>query len=96
MISGFVPVLTAFAAALVGVAVFFVLDLPLPWLLGPILASLLAALAGLPLKGIKPVNDGMRTVLGVAVGATLTPAVIATFPAMWPTLVLIPIMVAAI
>jgi len=91
-----IGIFTAFAAALVGVAVFFALGLPLPWLLGPICASLLAALAGLPLKGIKPVNDGMRTVLGVAVGATLTPAVIATFPAMWPTLVMIPVMVACI
>jgi hypothetical protein len=38
----------------------------------------------------------MRTILGVAVGATLTPAVLATFPAMWPTLLLVPIMVAVI
>ena len=38
----------------------------------------------------------MRTILGVAVGATLTPAVLATLPAMWPTLVLVPLMVAAI
>ncbi|MEM7439411.1 MAG: AbrB family transcriptional regulator [Pseudomonadota bacterium] len=90
------PVLTAFATALVGVAAFHALSLPLPWLLGPITACLAAALAGLPLGGIKPVNNAMRTILGVAVGATLTPAVIATIPAFWPTLILIPIMVAAI
>ncbi|MEL7460015.1 MAG: AbrB family transcriptional regulator [Pseudomonadota bacterium] len=91
-----IPVAATFAVAFVGVAVFFALGLPLPWLLGPIAACLVAALAGVPMKGIKPVNDAMRTVLGVAVGATLTPAVIATFPAMWPTLLLIPVMVAAI
>ncbi|MEO0487419.1 MAG: AbrB family transcriptional regulator [Pseudomonadota bacterium] len=90
------PVLYSFAVGALGVAVFMVADLPLPWLLGPITASLAAALLGVPMRGIKPVNDGMRTVLGVAVGATLTPTAIATFPAMWPTLVLIPIMVAAI
>ncbi len=90
------PILNAFVVAFAGVAFFHVTGLPLPWLLGPILACLLAALAGVPLKGVKPLNDGMRTILGVAVGATLTPAVIATFPAMWPTLALVPVMVALI
>lgn len=90
------PVFNAFAVALAGVALFHVTGLPLPWLLGPIIACLLAALLGVPLNGIKPLNDGMRTILGVAVGATLTPAVIATFPAMWPTLALVPVMVALI
>jgi len=89
-------VICTFAIALAGCAVFHVLNLSLPWLLGPIAACLAAALVGVPMKGIKPLNDSMRTVLGVAVGATLTPAVIATFPAMWPTLALIPVMVAAI
>lgn len=88
--------LTAFVAAGIGVAVFKTFGLPLPWLLGPIFACLLAALAGLPMAGIRPVNEAMRTVLGVAVGATMTPVVIATFPAMWPTLVLVPVMVVAI
>lgn len=82
-----------FAIALTGVAIFHVLDLPLPWLLGPIGACLLAALAGVRLGAIKPVNDSMRTILGVAVGATLSPAVLATFPNMWPTLALIPVSV---
>ncbi|MEM9843343.1 MAG: AbrB family transcriptional regulator [Pseudomonadota bacterium] len=90
------PVLYAFAVGFLGVGIFMIADLPLPWLLGPITACLIAALAGVPMRGIKPVNDAMRTVLGVAVGATLTPAVIATFPAMWPTLLLIPVMVACI
>ncbi|MEM6478586.1 MAG: AbrB family transcriptional regulator, partial [Pseudomonadota bacterium] len=89
-------IIYAFAVGLSGVAAFHFLDLPLPWLLGPITACLAAALAGVPMRGIKPVNEAMRTVLGVAVGATLTPAVIMTFPAMWPTLALIPLMVLAI
>ncbi|MEM8731665.1 MAG: AbrB family transcriptional regulator [Pseudomonadota bacterium] len=90
------PVFFAFAVGLVGVAVFHLLRLPLPWLLGPICACLPAAMLGVPLKGIKPVNDAMRTVLGVAVGATLTPTVLATFPSMWPTLSLVPVMVVVI
>ena len=48
------------------------------------------------MKGIKIVNETMRTVLGVAVGATLTPAVLASFPSMWPTLLLIFVMVLCI
>ncbi|MEP1206414.1 MAG: AbrB family transcriptional regulator [Rhizobiaceae bacterium] len=87
------PVFYAFATGLVGVAIFSWLNLPLPWLLGPIFACLLAALIGVPMKGIAALNDSMRTILGVAVGATFTPAVLATFPSMLPTLVLVPLMV---
>ncbi len=90
------PVVLAFCVGLVGVAVFKLASLPLPWLLGPIAACLLAALAGVPMKGIGALNNAMRTILGVAVGATLTPQVLATFPAMWPTLILVPVMVGCI
>ncbi len=85
--------LNAFLVAGIGVAIFALLNLPLPWLLGPIFACLIAALVGVPMQGIKLLSDGMRTVLGVAVGATLTPAVLAGFPAMIPTLILVPVMV---
>ncbi len=85
-----IQVALTFAIALVGVWAFKAASIPLPWLLGPIAACLLAALVGIPLRGFKPLNDSMRTILGVAVGSTLTPAVIASFPAMWPTLLLMP------
>ncbi|KNG95660.1 aminopeptidase [Pseudaestuariivita atlantica] len=79
-----------------GVAAFHAASLPLPWLLGPIFACLGAAFLGVPMKGVKPLNDAMRTILGVAVGATLTPAILGTIPAMWPTLAMVPVMVLAI
>lgn len=85
-----------YAIAMLGVVLFHWLAIPLPWLLGPIFACLTAALAGVRMGGIPVVNDSMRTILGVAVGATLTPAVLATFPAMWPTLVLVPVMIVCI
>ncbi|MBT0957997.1 AbrB family transcriptional regulator [Alphaproteobacteria bacterium KMM 3653] len=91
-----IPRLTTFIVAAIGVAVFMVLNLPLPWLLGPIGACLAAALAGLPMKGIGPVNEGMRTILGVAVGATFTPALLVSMMGMWPTLLAIPVMILAI
>lgn len=90
------PILYALAVSLAGVAVFHLLHLPLPWLLGPLAFCLGAALLGLPLGGIAPLNDGMRTILGVAVGATLTPAALASFVGMWATLLMVPAMILVI
>lgn len=84
------------AIAATGVAVFLVLSLPLPWLLGPIFACLIAALAGVPMRGIPVLNNAMRSILGVAVGATFTTALVITMASMWSTLILVPVMVAAI
>jgi len=85
-----------YAIAASGVATFLWLGLPLPWLLGPIFACLFAALAGAPLKGNTYINSAMRSILGVAVGATFTVALLASMLAMWPTLLMIPLMVALI
>lgn len=90
------PYILAPTVAALGVAAFHFLDLPLPWLLGPIFACLLAALAGVPMRSVKLLDDGMRTILGVAVGATLTAALLVSMTAMWPTLLMIPIMVVCI
>lgn len=89
-------ILITYGVAGIGAAVFLTLDLPLPWLLGPIFACLCAALAGVPLKGNKLVNDSMRSILGVAVGATFTYGLLVSMVSMWPTLLMIPLMVACI
>lgn len=85
-----------YAVAATGVVVFHLLALPLPWLLGPIVACLLAALTGMPLTGNKLINDAMRSVLGVAVGATFTVTLLISMVDMWPTLLMIPLMIAGI
>ena len=85
-----------FVIAGIGVALFHAVALPLPWLLGPITACLAAALVGIKMDGIKVLNEGMRTILGVAVGATFTPVLLATMAGMWPTLLMIPLMVLSI
>lgn len=85
-----------FAIAGIGVALFHLAALPLPWLLGPITACLIAALSGVKMGGITVLNEGMRTILGVAVGATFTPVLLASMAGMWPTLLLIPLMVLSI
>ncbi|NNE89558.1 MAG: AbrB family transcriptional regulator [Silicimonas sp.] len=91
-----IAVVATFAIGLAGVVTFHAANLPLPWLLGPLFACLLAALLGAPLKGIKVLNDAMRGILGVAVGATFTTALLVSMAGMWPTLLLIPVMVICI
>ena len=54
------------AIALAGTAIFLLGDLPLPFLFGPMLACLVAALAGVRLRGLGQVSVAARTILGVA------------------------------
>ena len=84
------------ALAAAGTAVFWALDLPLPFLFGPMTFCLGGALAHLPLKGFGQVSVAARTILGVAVGASVTPAVIAELPRMAVSVALIPLFIAAI
>ncbi|MFK7865821.1 MAG: AbrB family transcriptional regulator [Alphaproteobacteria bacterium] len=79
--------------ALIGVGLFYMANLPLPWLLGPIFTSLVAALLGVQLQAFKPVHQASRTILGVAVGATITLALLQSLFLMWPSLLLIIVMV---
>lgn len=82
--------------AAAGVAAFAALGLPLPFLFGPMIGCLVAALARVPLAGVRPLSVAARTVLGVAIGASLTPAVIERLPSMLATVALMPVYVAAI
>jgi membrane AbrB-like protein len=88
--------LATYAIAGAGVAAFYALSLPLPWLLGPIIACLIAALLGVPMRGQPQLNEAMRTILGVAVGATFTTTLLMSMLGMWPTLLLIPLMILCI
>ena len=56
-----------------GTGIFWLLGLPLPFLFGPLFACLIAALLGVNLKNAGQLGVGMRTILGVAVGASITP-----------------------
>ncbi|WP_417669486.1 AbrB family transcriptional regulator [Roseibium sp.] len=80
----------------IGVVFFWLLDLPLPFLFGPMFASLVAALAGFRLRAAGQVSVGARTILGVAVGASITPAVIAEVPQMMLSIALVPLYLLAI
>jgi membrane AbrB-like protein len=82
--------LAALAASAVGVAVFYVLDLPLPFMLGPMFGCLIAALAGAPLQGLGWLATAMRIVLGVAVGTAITPELLGRMPQMIYSVALVP------
>jgi len=85
--------LVTFAIAAVGVAVFLSLGLPLPFLFGPMAACLVAALAGVDMKGPGEIGKASRTILGLAVGASITPEVVDRIPSMAISLALVPVYV---
>ncbi|MDH3665617.1 MAG: AbrB family transcriptional regulator [Paracoccaceae bacterium] len=82
--------LTAIAASTVGAALFYALDLPLPFMLGPMFGCLAVALAGANLQGLGPLALAMRIVLGVAVGTAITPELMNRMPQMGYSLALVP------
>jgi uncharacterized protein len=84
------------ALAATGGIVFSIAGLPLPFLFGPMAFCLIAALSGAPLTGMGPVGQAARTILGVAVGASITPEVIAQAPRMAASMALVPLYVIAI
>jgi len=87
--------LTLLASA-IGVGVFVFVALPLPFLFGPMLACLLLALLGAPLKGLGQISVAARTILGVAVGASFTPEVVSRLPEMAASVALVPLYIVLI
>lgn len=67
------PRLAVLVIASIGVVVFSAFSLPLPFLFGPMFACLVAALCGVKMKRLGFVAKGARTILGVAMGASITP-----------------------
>jgi membrane AbrB-like protein len=79
-----------------GVAAFWAIHLPLPFLFGPMAACLLAALLRAPLRGFGQVSIGARSILGVAIGASLTPDLLDRLPEMLASLAIVPVYIASI
>lgn len=77
--------------ALAGAALFRWAGMPLPFLFGPMSACLAAALLGVRLQGMGVVAKGVRTILGVAIGASITPEVLSHIPAMALSVALVPV-----
>lgn len=78
--------LSAIAIGTAGGAVFAWLGLPLPWMLGAMTSTTVAAMAGIPLSMPRWLRGGCVTVLGVMLGASFTPAVVAQMAEWWITI----------
>jgi membrane AbrB-like protein len=85
-----------FLIAGVGSLGFYLLGLPLPFLLGPMFACLIAALGGATLKGAGQFGMFMRTFLGVAVGSSITPELLGRMPDIASSLIFVPLFIASI
>jgi membrane AbrB-like protein len=59
-------------------------------------ACLLVALAGVQLKGMGTVSTAARTILGVAIGASITPEIVGRVPQLLGSVALVPVYVALI
>ncbi len=64
------------------------LHVPLPWMLGPLLATALCGVAGLPLRASNRLRNGGQWVIGIALGLYFTPAVLALIGCLAPAIVL--------
>lgn len=82
--------------AVVGAGAFQAAGLPLPFLFGPMAVCLIAALSGRNLKSMGQVSVAARTILGVAVGASITPEVVDRLPQMAMSVALVPLYVVLI
>lgn len=90
------PRLATFLIAGAGLAGFWLLGLPLPFLFGPMTGCMVAALLGVKVQGTGLAGVAAQTILGVAVGASVTPALLGQVPVMAVTLAMIPVFVGLI
>lgn len=64
------------------------LHVPLPWMLGPLLATALCGVAGVPLRASNRLRNGGQWVIGIALGLYFTPAVLALIVRLAPAIAL--------
>lgn len=67
----------ALAIGTVGGSVFYLLNLPLPWMLGALFATMFASLANAPILGPARLRPAVVAVIGVLLGSRFTPEIIA-------------------
>ncbi len=63
------------------------LGTPLPWMIGPLMATAAAALAGAPLRSASVLRNVGQWTVGTALGLYFTPQVVALLPALAPVIV---------
>ena len=82
---------SAVACSGLGAAAFYFVGFPLPMLLGPMVGCLVASLAGVRLAGAGNLGVFMRTFLGVAFGASVTPELLDRVPEIALSLAFVPL-----
>jgi membrane AbrB-like protein len=70
----------ALSLGVIGGLIFRALNLPLPWMLGPISILTLASLAGLPVSAPTVVRPPMTIVIGILLGSAFSPGLLSDFP----------------
>lgn len=79
----------AICIGLAGALIFVYLKAPLPWMLGAMTASTIAALAGARISAPTVVRMPMVLIVGVMVGATFSPEILGRFLEWWQTIVIL-------
>jgi uncharacterized protein len=77
------PILANLAIGSLGGLAAEAVNLPLAWMIGAMMATTAAAVAGLPLAFSRPLRTGMITILGVMLGSAFVPELLAQI-GKWP------------
>ncbi len=59
------------------------LQLPLPWMMGPLLATALASIAGAPTASAAPLRNAAQCVIGASLGLYFTPEILRVMGSLW-------------
>ncbi len=80
--------LATLALAWAAAAVCLALHTPLPWMIGPLLATSMASIAGGPTESWGPLRNAGQWTIGAALGLYFTPQVVALISGLWWAIVL--------
>lgn len=81
-------VLATLALAWAAAAACVALHTPLPWMIGPLLATSLVSIAGGPTESWGPLRNAGQWTIGAALGLYFTPEVVALIGGLWWAIVL--------
>lgn len=84
----------AVAIGAVGGALFLAIDAPLPWVLGSMAGCAIASIVGLPVAASSATRRPMAAVVGVVLGSTFHPGLIALAQQFWLPMLLLPVFLA--
>ncbi len=76
-LKGFFPVIASFFIGVIGAILFSLINVPLPWLLGAIVAIAIASrFPKIPLRSPKMFSAPARAVLGITIGSAFNPTIL--------------------